>query len=319
MSNRHPDMPVMPVVQRPQEIGEAYRMKQMLGSSAVYTAGGTLLRTQWEAGTAAVPSHLIDLSAIPMLVGFHLELGELVVGACCPLSALRQDARVQVAFPLLTEAIRNIAAPSVRNLATLGGNVVSRIGDSLPALLVGGAELIWLGKSGLQAESLEDWLANEKGTEEDRLLIQIRLTRDAEIPLTGRDANQSSMAERYAPAASRPAVIRAYHKVGRREAFTPSVATLAVTGEWDAKNGQINNLRIAAGGGQTVPYRLERTERMLEAHPEPLGEDCAAEVHRTVMEEFEPKGDGFASSSYRKMTVANLLVAELWRLRERLG
>lgn len=316
MSNAHSEMGVLPVVWRPQEIGEAYRMKETLGSEAVYAAGGTLLRTQWEAGIAVMPAHLIDLSAIPLLTGFQLDHGELVIGACCPLAALRKDERIKEAYPMLAEAVRHIAAPSIRNLATLGGNIASRIGDSLPALLVYEAELIWLGKNGLRSEPLEDWLANAVAAE-GRVLVQIRLKRiseisHAELRTADRDSGDVRNGE-----VGRTSVFHTYHKVGRREAFTPSVATLAVSGRWNPASGKITDVRIAAGGGQTTPARLERTERLLERHDDPFGQDSTAEVHRTVLEEYDPTGDLFASVSYRKMTVANLLIAELWRLKER--
>ncbi|TYP79589.1 FAD binding domain-containing protein [Paenibacillus methanolicus] len=317
MPNTHPGMSVMPTVWRPQEIGEAYRMKQSLGETAVYAAGGTLLRTQWEAGTAVLPAHLIDLSAVPMLAGYALEPSELVIGACCPLAALRKDPLVQTAFPLLAEAVRNIAAPSIRNLATLGGNVVSRIGDSLPALLADEAELIWLGKNGMQAEPLEDWLAASGSEQAGRVLVQIRVQHGTESVNGAGTMNDIRSAPLLKVDSDRSASVRIYHKVGRREAFTPSVGSLAISAGMEHAAGKLKEVRIAAGGGQTIPKRLERTERLLERHADPLGEDCAAEVHRSAMDEFEPVGDLFASRGYRKMTVANLLVAELWRLRER--
>ncbi|MFC4101846.1 FAD binding domain-containing protein [Paenibacillus xanthanilyticus] len=317
MPNTHASMSVMPSVWRPREIGEAYRMKQTVGESAVYAAGVTLLRTQWEAGTAAMPTHLIDLSAIPMLSGYQLEQGELVIGACCPLGALHKDPLVRSSSPLLAEAIRNIAAPSIRNLATLGGNVVSRIGDSLPALLAEEAELIWLGMNGLQAEPLSDWLAADIGEQKGRLLVQIRLKASI-ASVQAADGASGVKANHPGRIDSAPSTnVRVYQKVGRREAFTPSVATLAISAEWEPVAGKLKELRIAAGGGQTIPSRLERTERLLEGHADPLGEECAAEVHHAAMEEYMPVGDLFASSGYRKMTVANLLVAELWRMRER--
>lgn len=67
-----------------------------------------------------MPKQLIDLRQITnlgdiTLTEFHLSLGALV-----PLSQCRSNEHLQAVAPALQEAARCIAAPSVRNLATLG-------------------------------------------------------------------------------------------------------------------------------------------------------------------------------------------------------
>lgn len=49
-------------VWQPRTLAEAWQLKRTLGEQAVIVSGGTLLRTQWEAGTAIMPGHLISLN-----------------------------------------------------------------------------------------------------------------------------------------------------------------------------------------------------------------------------------------------------------------
>lgn len=280
-----------PSVWQPADPGTAVRWKEQFGPDAAYVAGSTLLRTQWEAGTAVMPRHLIDLSSIPGLSGVSLQDGELAVGALTTLGQCRNDPLIGEFVPMLREAVRAIAGWSVRNLATIGGNVAFRVGDALPALLALDADLVWHDGRAERAEKAADWLASS-ASPDARLLTQLRL------PVAQDDAN--SNAKR----------MFAYHKVGRREAFTPSLVTVALSAHTEP-DGVLRRVRIAAGGGQTPPKRLMRVERLLEARkpdPEALGE-----IYRAVLEEYEPKPDPFASNEYRKAACANLIVAELWK------
>ncbi|MCC3372678.1 FAD binding domain-containing protein [Cohnella sp. REN36] len=287
-------------VWHPRDASEACRLKKRFGSGAVYTAGGTLLRTQWEAGQRPEPAHLIDLSGIPEMRGIRTEGGELAIGALTTLAVCRRDPYLQARFPLLAEAARAIAAPSIRNLATIGGNILSAVGDSLPVFLVYKARLIWREGEAERAEDAEDWL--ERGGEETeasvRLLLQIRLPLDDSPEKAGR-------------------TFGFYGKIGRREAFVPSLVTTALTGRI-APDGQLRGVRLAAGDGKTVPRRFPLTESRLEGA---AADDGAVRLlHRLLLEQYKPAPDPFATAEYRKLTAANLAASHLWQaIRENAG
>lgn len=63
-----------PLVWHPQTPQEAWQLKQTYGTESIYISGGTLLRTFWESGMAAMPQHFIDLSTIRGLR--ELRIGE---------------------------------------------------------------------------------------------------------------------------------------------------------------------------------------------------------------------------------------------------
>lgn len=297
-----------PFVWHPRSADEAWELKRSYGGDAVFVAGGTLLRTQWEAGTVTIPSYLINLSSI--LGSSDIEVGSnsVSIGALTLLTQCRSSEVLLRTHPLLIEALRNIAAPSIRNMATLGGNITSMVGDTLPVLLAYDAVLHWYDGQGEQSETIELWLLSLMTTNvaslparKDRVLQRIELPflesgyQTLSPPLLNKSIKRFS----------------AFHKVGRREVFTPSVVTTALTGLVDSE-GYMSDVCVAAAGGQTTASRLNRLEQMLNGQK--LDQDRIAVAYQLVLEQFEPRGDIFASIDYRKATAANLIASELWTL-----
>jgi len=277
-----------PRVLQPKDASEAVRLKRSLGAAAAYVSGGTLLRTQWENGVAPMPPVLIDVGAVHGLAGIAVSEGALAIGAPTTLSECRRQPLLRERCPALHEAMKAIAAPSVRNLGTIGGNVASGIGDAWPALLALDAELVWHG-DGPEVESAASWIARFDAAPETRLLTAIR------VPLAGPGG-----------------VYEAYRKVGRREAFTPSLVTAALRGRRDA-DGRWSGCRIAAAGGAMRPMRLAEAEALWEGkRSEEL--DLAL-IYQAVLAEYEAAPDAFADAAYRKKTAAGLVAAALWEAR----
>ncbi|CAM4268967.1 carbon-monoxide dehydrogenase medium subunit [Paenibacillus endophyticus] len=293
-----------PQVWHPQTAAEAWHLKQSFGTDSVYVSGGTLLRTQWESGVAAIPKHLIDLSAIRGLGEIRIGETGLVIGGQVSLEACRTHPIIQRHFPIVTEALRQTAAPSIRRLGTIGGNIASNIGDSLPALLGYNAHVVWYnGMEDLQI-TLSEWLKIAGMLHTERLLLQIQLPFQADETLEGHEV------EHLRSVISKTKRFSAYHKVGRREAFTPSVVTASVSGSLSEKK-EVNEIRIALGGGQMIAQRLEELEREL------LGKvidvQLLRHVYNRIMQLYKPREDLFASVSYRKTTAAHLIASELWK------
>lgn len=298
MAHSHEALLRSPSVWHPASAREAWRLKQERGAEAAFVAGGTLLRTQWEAGLAPCPAHLINLTGIAEMTGIGPADGDgrgWRIGALATLAECRSHPGLAADFPLAKEAARVIAAPAVRNLATIGGNVLSRTGDMATALLALDAELLWLNDAGTHAEPLSAWLDRERGgfSGAPGLLIAI-------LPSIAGDLTINSKTRRFC----------AFHKVGRREAFVPPVVNAALNVAFD-EGGAVADIRIAAGGGTMIPARLAAAEALT------LGRtpDAAllAELHAAVNEEYAPKPDPFVGEAYRRMTAANLVAAALWK------
>ena len=72
------------------------------------------------------PAKVVSLAAVPGLDTITDEAGGLRIGAMTTLAGLAQDALVRQRYPALGDAVRNSASPQLRQVATLGGNLLQR-------------------------------------------------------------------------------------------------------------------------------------------------------------------------------------------------
>lgn len=90
-----------------------------------YIAGGTtlvdLMREEVEQ-----PQRLIDINRLP-LRDVHLHDDGLVIGALARMSDVASHPAVGRAQPLIVEALVEGASPQVRNMASIGGNLLQRV------------------------------------------------------------------------------------------------------------------------------------------------------------------------------------------------
>lgn len=93
--------------------------------NARFLAGGTnlveLMREQIEQ-----PEALVDITGLPIDQIDERPDGGLLIGAIVTNTALAQHRRVRERFPMLAEAILFGASGQIRNMATVGGNLLQR-------------------------------------------------------------------------------------------------------------------------------------------------------------------------------------------------
>ena len=92
---------------------------------ARFLAGGTNLLDLMKLGIER-PTHLIDVSRLPLAAIEETAGGGLKIGAATTNSEVANDARVRARYPVLARAILSGASPQLRNKATTGGNLVQR-------------------------------------------------------------------------------------------------------------------------------------------------------------------------------------------------
>ena len=92
---------------------------------ARFLAGGTNLLDLMKLGIER-PTHLIDVSRLPLAAIEDAPDGGLKIGAATTNSDVANDARVRARYPVLAQAILSGASPQLRNKATTGGNLVQR-------------------------------------------------------------------------------------------------------------------------------------------------------------------------------------------------
>src|SRR5919201_2940998 len=91
---------------------------------AEFIAGGTDMLQLLEEGVRA-PVELIDINGLPF---GDIEIGPngARIGALARMADVADDRRIQEQFPAVAEALSASAPPQVRNMATIGGNLLQR-------------------------------------------------------------------------------------------------------------------------------------------------------------------------------------------------
>lgn len=225
-----------------------------LGEGAVVLAGGTQVvpRITTEAHDVAT---LVSLRRAG-LGGIDVAAGRARIGAATTLSAVGADERLAFLRPV----IESIASPSIRNLATVGGNlfVAQPYGDLAVALLALDAEVDVAGPGGVETRGV---------------------AAVGELP-----PGHVVTAVRFAI----PADFR-YTKAMRRRMNSASIVTVAaVLGD---------DPRVALGGAGRTPVRSPAAEAVLAAGP--LDRERAEAAGRAALHDAEPFTDAYASAWYR--------------------
>ncbi len=236
------------------------------------------------------PAHIIDISGLPGLDRIELRAGSLRLGALVRMSDAAAHPAVQVECPVVSEALLASASAQVRNLATLGGNLLQRTrcgyfrdpgapcekrepGAGCPAITGQNRFHAVLGGS-------EHCIATYAGDLANALLVLDATVRiagldgDRTIPLADlhRVPNDTPAVEtQLAPGElilsidvpTGPAARRSHYlKVRDRASFEWSIASAAVALDL-GEDGTVRDLRIAVGGVATKPWRLPRVEAAL--------------------------------------------------------
>lgn len=274
---------------RPASLVEAFRLADA-NPGARFVAGGTDLMVRIRRRTLH-PQVLISLRGVPELRGIQLGDEGVRIGATTSITDLLEHRALGEACPVLIQAAALIASPSIRNAATLGGNLckASPSADLAPPLMVLGASVRLQGARGTRQIPLESFFAGPGQTcmRPGELLSDVLIPR----PLPGGRG--------------------AFFKKGRVRRDR-SVVSLAMQLQLDGRIARA--VRLAAGSVAPVPLRLRATEALLEGKP--LSDELIGAAARTARTEAEPVSDVRASAEYRRQIVGVYMMRGLRRLLE---
>ncbi|GAX34161.1 FAD binding domain-containing protein [Nodularia sp. NIES-3585] len=93
--------------------------------NAVFIAGGTDLLGLMKDGVQAA-NKLVDINSLP-LAEIEFTVNNLRIGAICRLSDVASNLKVKECYPVITQALQQSASPQLRNMATVGGNLLQRV------------------------------------------------------------------------------------------------------------------------------------------------------------------------------------------------
>ncbi|WP_315761778.1 xanthine dehydrogenase family protein subunit M [Sphingomonas sp. Y38-1Y] len=280
----------------PRSAAEAIAAFGRAGAGASYIAGGTSLYDMMKLDVAR-PRHLIDVTAIEGLDGIDTDGAVLRFGALARMSDVARDARVLRDYPVLAESLSKAASQQLRNMATVGGNLLQRTrcvyfrnGTGNPSAVgvypcnkrepgsgcaaiegIDRGQAVLGQSAACTAVSPGDWPV---------ALVAL----DASVEILGSGGSRTlRVADLYRAPGTTPHLEFAlspgeiivaitvpktaagrrstYHKIRDRESYAFALASAAVA--LDLAGGRVRRAHVALGGVATRPWRAEAAERML--------------------------------------------------------
>ncbi len=265
-------------------VRQAISMLQRYGENARIVAGSTDFLVRWRQGVWN-PDHVINIQRVAGLgrITYSSRNG-LRIGSLVSVRSLEQHPVVRRRYPALAAAAASFAGVQVRNLATVGGNVcnASPSGDTIPALLVFGAECRIVGPDGDRWVALDQFLTGPGRTvlQADELLTEIR------VPPPAR--NTGSHYIKHSPR-------------GAMDIATVGVASLV---SLDGRRGPCSEVRIALGAVAPTPVRAYSAEDILRGQI--ISHDLIRAAAESARNGVRPIDDIRGSAEHRKEIVAVL-------------
>ena len=108
---------------RPKSLKEATKVLANLGSDAMVVAGGTDIYPKMKRGQFT-PHHLVSLRNLRELRGIRQDKDGFWIGAGETLTAVSSHRLIAKHFPALAHAAESVSTPQLRNMGTIGGNVL---------------------------------------------------------------------------------------------------------------------------------------------------------------------------------------------------
>ena len=232
-------------------------------------------------------SHIVSLDAIEELRQFEESADCVRIGAGLTLSEIGR--RWQGAPPAFAEWLELFASPSIRNRATLGGNLAtaSPIGDGAPLLLALDATIEAAGRDGRRRVPISTFFTGYRRTvlQPGELIVSI----DIPTPL--------------------PEHLR-FYKVSKRRLDDISTVAAAMAIAIDGgSGGRVRRARFAFGGMAATPVRVTAAEQA--ADGQAWDRAALARVQQAIARTLTPISDARGSSEYR-LAVATSLVEKFW-------
>jgi len=266
---------------RPTTLPEALRL---LRQGAKPLAGGTdiLVKLRHDPSQALALMSVHDLSELQGVE--ELPNGDLSLGAALSFTELAESALIAARAPILAQAARSMGGPQIRNVATIGGNLVNGAvsADSAPSLCALDAVLEFASERGRRLLPLADFYAGPGKTHIalDELLTRIR------VPLGGK-ARWGGV----------------YLKMSTRKAM--DIATLSAAAVCELRgDGRIAKAAIALGVAGPTPLRCQAAEEILTGQR--LSRELLEQAGQAALAPCQPRSSWRASKEFREALIVEL-------------
>jgi xanthine dehydrogenase FAD-binding subunit len=268
----------------PDTIAELFAVQEQQPEARIMAGGTDLLVALRHGPQDTLP--IICLERIEELRRIdELPDNSVSIGAAVTFGSIVRSPLLKVRYPLLTQAASTVGGPAIRNMASIGGNIVtaSPAADSLPALYLLDAQLELRSAAGSRTVAIAEFILGPR-----RTMLQPReiISRVILPPATGWD-------------------LQLFEKVGRRKSLAIAVASLAATVRL-TDDGTVAEARFAWGSVGPTIVRCPAAETLLKGQP--LSEVVLTEAAALVQDAVSPIDDIRATADYRRTVAGNLLL-----------
>jgi len=255
---------------KPKNVIELTELLSQYKSKARILSGGTDLIVRIKDGFE-FPEVVIDIKGLEELKQLKFDGTSLFIGACVTFNDLIDSEIVKEKYPLLWESSKSVASTSIRNRATVSGNICSAVPslDSGPALLIYEAEVILRSKEGERRVNINEFFLGPRKTvlKDDEFVYGIN------IPLPTKKNGSS------------------YVKLGRyngEDLAQVGIGILVLEG---------NEYRVAHCAVGPVAARARKIEKLLNGKS--LNDSLIEDAKNLIEEEISPITDVRATKEYR--------------------
>ncbi len=268
---------------KPKSVAEAVFLLSEHRGKAEIIAGGTDLLLKMKGGVIQ-PDFFISLSDISELDYIDYdEINGLRIGALTTIGSIAKSMVIQSQFSILAQAAGMLGTPSVRNQATLGGNLCNAApsADTAPALMALGARVKIVGVEGEKVVPIEDFFTGPGET----IINHGQLLTEIQIPNLALGSSAT------------------YIKHTRREGADLAVVGVAALVTIDSEI--LANVKIALGAVAPTPIRAKRAEGILIGKR--LDDELLEEAGQAASHASSPIDDCRSCADYR-FTLVPVLV-----------
>jgi carbon-monoxide dehydrogenase medium subunit len=249
------------------------------GPEARLLAGGTDLLVDLKTGRVRV-DHLVSLNRIDTLRGVRQTNMGLRIGALTTITQLGRSPGVRDRFAPILDATSRMAAPQIRNMATVGGNIASAVpcADLPPILTALNSRVELWSPHGRRDVALEEFFVGARQTvkRDDEILTTVLVP---EIP-SGFGA--------------------AYARFQLRDGNAIAVASVAA-GLLLGSDHTVRDARIILGAVAPVPKLVDSAGAVLRGQPPDEG--AFARAADVAANAAEPISDVRGSAAFRRQLV----------------
>ncbi len=260
---------------KPETLREAFRELETEG--AVPIAGGTDLVIDMKVGRRK-PDKLVYIAHLPELNGIKDAGDSIVIGSATKLQSIVDSELLRKYAPVLPEAVNEMASWQIRNIATIGGNLgnASPAADTAPPLYVLDAKVVVKGLGTERVMPVKEFFVGPK----KNALRKGELIQAIIVPkVVGEGVGMS------------------YVKIGRRQAFTLSIVSVATLVK--VEGSEIVDARVALNAVAPTPVKAPHVEEALKGSKATA--EAVMKAAEEVLKDISPISDVRASKEYRRL------------------